>query len=307
MTLFLLVGSVAVAVVATAGPAAAHSTSRANDEARVDVVEPAQTGLEVFVQATGLVVVRAPGRELVVLGYEGEPYLRVVGDRVEENQRAPSRTLNRTLRGTGVLPPEADATATPEWAEVADDGQASWHDHRLHRMDPASRGALAWQLDLLVDGQPVAVQGVLEPLTPPAPWPWWSLGAAVMVALAAGWARFRSRRQAIVAGGLVLETLASLVVAIGVGGPLAWGSVGAGVVASAITARSQAAWSAGMAGLLVAVLGGYELADLGYAALFVGVPDSLYRGAVVVCLSAGAALALAAFDVTRRGGFARAG
>jgi hypothetical protein len=306
--LTLLVASAVATVVATAAPAAAHGSGlRSNDQARVLEIDPPTPGLEVGVRATGLVTVRSSeSGEVVILGYEGEPYLRLAGEEVFENQRSPSTYLNRTLNGTDAPPLEAKAAAEPVWVEVAQDGEARWHDHRLHRMDPTSRGQrLTWEIVLLVDGRPVTVRGELAPLTGPARWPWWALGALTLGLAAAGWQRFARRRRVVLAAMLVVAALAAQVVAVGVGGGLAWGAVLVALVALAVSVRADAAWSAGMAGLLVAVVGASEAGDLGYAALFVAVPDPLYRGAVVVCIAAGAALALAAFDITRRGGLAR--
>ncbi len=86
---------------------------------------------------------------------------------------------------------------------------------------------------------------------------------------------------------LGVSFFAAQVVAVSVGGTLAWVATLAALAAFVVTIRADGAWSAGMAGLLVAVAGWFQLADIGYAALFVTVPGGLYRGAVVVCVGVG--------------------
>jgi hypothetical protein len=299
--------SVVVSLVATAAPASAHGSQlRTNDQATVSTIQPATPGLEVLVRATGLINLHAPGHgEIIVLGYEGEPYLRVVGDTVYENRHSPSTFLNRSFNTNVDIPPEATATATPDWVEIAHDGWARWHDHQLHRMG-AAPGPLEWHVDLRIDGKPVAVTGQLVPLGAPIRWPWYALGGLVVVATSLAWQRFVRRRRALMVGALAVGFFAVQSVAVGVGGTLAWGATLATLVAFVITLRADAAWSAGMAGLLVAVVGFLQLADLGYAALFVTLPEGLYRGAVVVCLALGLVVAVWSFDITRKGGFRRA-
>lgn len=162
-----------------------------------------------------LVLTVAPGVEVEVPGYEGEPYLRVLADgTVEENERSPSTYLNQDRYGTDV-PAElgVDVDAEPRWVQVAGDGEWAWHDHRIHWMSPdapprlegdAGR-VLEWEVPIVVDGQDVVVVGTLdkEPSATPLPW----LGLAVAVGLG-GW--FVGRRRVVVvvplmtvAGGLL--------------------------------------------------------------------------------------------------------
>lgn len=298
---------VGLSAVATAAPASAHGgVQRSNDRVDLLEVDPPTTGIDVQVGGTGSITVRAAGAgEVVVLGYAGEPYLRVLGGVVSENQRSPSAELNRSLTGTGTGTAPADADAEPRWVVVAEDGEASWHDHRLHRMGQIG-GRLDWEIELLVDGRPVVIRGALVAVRPPARWPWWALGLVLLGAGGAAWSRRAGARRRLLLGGLVAAGLGSAVVAAGAGAPLAWSGALAAGLALGWTARFDGAWVAGMAGLLVALVGGAELADLGYAELSVSVPDPLYRAAVVVCLAAGAGLALAAFEVTRLGGLDRA-
>ena len=76
--------------------------------------------------------------EIVVLGYQAEPYLRFdVDGTVSENRRSPAVWLNQERYGTEEPPEFASADARPEWSQVATNGRFSWHDHRSHWMNPA--------------------------------------------------------------------------------------------------------------------------------------------------------------------------
>ena len=70
-----------------------------------------------------------------MLGYDGEPYLRVGPNGVFENIRSPATYLNRSTTITGAPPKSADAKASPRVAHACRPGTtASWHDHRAHFM-----------------------------------------------------------------------------------------------------------------------------------------------------------------------------
>ena len=76
--------------------------------------------------------------EVVVLGYQAEPYLRFATDgTVYENRRSPAVWLNQERYGDEEPPAFANAEARPEWFEVSTTGSYSWHDHRSHWMNPS--------------------------------------------------------------------------------------------------------------------------------------------------------------------------
>ena len=79
----------------------------------------------------------APGVDVVVLGYQQEPYLHFRADGVvEENERSPTAYLNADRYGGGEVPAGADPTLPPNWRQVGSGGRYAWHDHRAHWMDP---------------------------------------------------------------------------------------------------------------------------------------------------------------------------
>lgn len=207
-----------VALVLAAEPAAADPVRPTDYRSTVDRVTPDAPGIDVDIVGGDSFVhlTVEPGHEVVVLGYEDEPYLQVRADgQVFENLRSPARALNEDRYGGDLDDSLADAAAAPEWVGVGDGGDVVWHDHRAHWMIPerapaGSDGLVSnWTLPLLVDGQPVQVQGRLVLLDPPATIGWW-IGAGVLAAVLT--VVVRGHR---VAGALCSAGLGGLVAAFG--------------------------------------------------------------------------------------------
>jgi len=97
------------AVVATSGPASAHTLSGprpTNFRTTLRAVTPRIAGVEVRVVDLGnkLRLTNRTPIDVVVLGYDGEPYLRVGPRGVYENLRSPATYLNRTRTGSSPVP-----------------------------------------------------------------------------------------------------------------------------------------------------------------------------------------------------------
>ena len=93
----------------------------------------------VHVQVLGydneLELVNSSSQPVVVYGYNGEPYARVLADgTVEVNQKSPALYLNEDRFGTTPVPPSADFRAAPQWKVQDKAGRFVWHDHRMHYM-----------------------------------------------------------------------------------------------------------------------------------------------------------------------------
>jgi hypothetical protein len=165
----LLVALVALGagVAAPAGVAGADPAGPTDYETTITSVEPPTPGIEVSIVGgdSFLRVAAEPGVDVVVLGYQQEPYLHIRPDGVvEENQRSPARYLNVDRYGSGTPPAGADATPAPNWAVIGSGGAWAWHDHRSHWMSPepppdASPGTVIQSstVPLVVDGSPVTV------------------------------------------------------------------------------------------------------------------------------------------------------
>jgi hypothetical protein len=110
-----------------------------NYRSEITSIKPAgpADGLEVEIQNFDdhVQLVNRTGEDVVIEGYDGEPYARLLADgRVEVNLNSPSHYLNEDRFANVELPARADADAPPEWDEVDDTGRFVWHDHRSHYM-----------------------------------------------------------------------------------------------------------------------------------------------------------------------------
>jgi hypothetical protein len=111
-------------------------------------------------------------RRVVVYGYNGEPYVRLLPDgSVQVNHNSPAYYLNEDRFGAVKVPASASATATPDWHTDNKDGAYQWHDHRMHWMgknlppqvkDKGKRTRIFnYKIPLRVAGTPVHIAGTL--------------------------------------------------------------------------------------------------------------------------------------------------
>jgi len=200
LALLLAVGS----VLAAAEPAGAHGVAGiqpSNFATRVLAVVPAAPGIHVQADDLGnkLQLDNHTGRDVVVLGYDNEPYLRVGPAGVFENVRSPAVYLNRTRTGNVPVPASADPHAPPQWHQTGVGTTVRWHDHRAHwlaatnppqvQRDPGSRHLIQrWTVTLVADRTRIQVHGDVVWVPGPSPWIWLALAlgfALAVVVLAA--------------------------------------------------------------------------------------------------------------------------
>lgn len=189
-------------VVAAAQPAAAHSVGgveASNFETRVTALTPAVPGLSVVEVDLGneLELRNETGADVVVSGYQREPYLRVGPSGVFENRRSPAAYLNRTRDGRTRVPARADPALAPDWQRIGSGTVVRWHDHRAHWMgtsdppqverDPGRRHVIDhWRIGLQRVSETIEVRGDLVWVPGPSPWGWIVgalVAAVVLVAL----------------------------------------------------------------------------------------------------------------------------
>jgi hypothetical protein len=194
LALALGVGTVVVA----ADPAGAHGVAGiqpSNFATEVLMIVPAEPGLAVYAVDLGnkLQLDNHTGRDVIVLGYDNEPYLRVGPGGVYQNDRSPAVYLNRTRTGNVPVPRSANPNAPPQWHQIGDGTTVRWHDHRAHwlastsppevQSNPGARHLVQrWTVTLVRDGTRIAVHGDVVWIPGPSPWGW----VALAVALAAG-------------------------------------------------------------------------------------------------------------------------
>lgn len=183
-----------------AAPAWAHDQVPAASDYHTELtaVTPQPRGLDVRVVENGarIEVHNRTGREVTVLGYAGEPYLRITPDAVFTNTRSPAVYINLKQ----APPKDVDAKATPSWQRTGGQPVARWHDHRSHwtgsGLPPAAAAApeerhriANWTVTLIADRTPVKVTGTLDYAPPPQTAVWWAgiLAVAGLVLLLARW------------------------------------------------------------------------------------------------------------------------
>lgn len=185
-----------IAIIVTAAPASAHGVGGVqprNYETKLLRVDPAIPGIHLTVVDLGdnLILRNDTRHDVVVLGYDGEPYLRVGPRGVFENMRSPATYLNRSRIPTSKPPRFANPTASPVWHKVSSAPEAKWHDHRAHFMgtedppevtrDTSSRHLIdRWNVEFRTNGKTVRASGELLYVPPPSPWPF--VGIAIVLA-----------------------------------------------------------------------------------------------------------------------------
>lgn len=297
-TLVTVATLLAWSAVAVPSPAAAHGGAgpeATNYRTRLLAVEPRVAGLTVqVIEAGSRIEVRNESDvEVVVVGYEDEPYLRIGPDGVFENTRSRATYVNVARTQDDIVLPEGiDPAAPPEWRKASDEPVARWHDHRIHWMaenDPPAvrrdRGRThvvipTWVIPLRMGDRVVEARGDLAWVPGPSPAPW-LLGAVGLLAVVAAFGLGGGRFVAVAA---VLMVLFGTDVAHAVGiGFASAGSVGQRILLSvgsglfALVGWIAAVWGARLllqrrregfffavaAGVLVALFGGLaELPDL---------------------------------------------
>src|SRR4051812_41754962 len=109
----------------------------------------------------------------VVMGYDGEPMLRLSADGVRENRHSPSLYISRTRTGDTVPPASATPHAEPDWVRTTTEPLLRWHDHRVHWMSPLPPDDVVrapdaqhvvvphWEFPVQIDGRSAVVTGNL--------------------------------------------------------------------------------------------------------------------------------------------------
>ena len=122
----------------------------------------------------------APGHEVVVFGYDDEPYLRIdEAGVVFENRRSFATYYNEDRYGDVDIPDVVDNDAAAEWARIGGDGAWAWHDHRAHWMGTEPPIGLEPGDSLPTQVVPISVDGTpgrrstvsTTLIAPPSPWP----------------------------------------------------------------------------------------------------------------------------------------
>ncbi|MGH3694605.1 MAG: hypothetical protein ACRDRX_11580 [Pseudonocardiaceae bacterium] len=298
-------------------PAAAHVVgtggSPTNYQTAVTGIRPAVPAVAATVGLGGqwVRITNQGAATIVILGYRGEPFLRLFHNQVEVNQ------LSSTAAQTGLIPVEpapGSPTTEPRWVRSSEAGSVTWTDARVAPPRQSQQASQSWELPLVVDGQQVSVVGTRELVPPPSPWPWLVVLVLLTAAVAAiGWMRDWHRPLAtVVAGGV----LAFVLHVLGTGfvpqqnGPV-FGWVGVGLVAgfallvgavcavSALRRSESAPDRAVTAGAIVLILAATDISVLWHSQLPFPGPSALDRGLTVIAYAAAVGLVIAGARLVR--------
>ena len=321
-------------MMAGALPASAHTvagTGATNYRTTLRSVAPSLPGLSVKIIENGsrLQASYTGEGEVVVLGYQGEPYLRISDKGVFENLRSPATYINRTRNGV-VPPSSADPNATPKWQRVSTGHVARWHDHRIHwmggidppvvRRAPEQRHVVVpdWSVTFTHAGQSTVASGDLVWVPGPSAVPWFlvAAGLAALVVVAAALRR-PHRIVAVAVGALVLVDIAH---SVGIGfanagtsiqqlGRVVSGStvsipawiVGAGAFWFLMRRRVDGFFAAVFCALIVALVGGLaDVSVLGKSQVPFAWSGVVARALVAASLGLGVGVAVASGLAIRR-------
>lgn len=146
------------------------------DGVKVDIV-----GSDTFVR------VRSISHDVMITGYENEPYMHITttGD-VFVNDGSQTTLINGDRYGN-VDTSSFVESPNPVWRKIGTNGRAMWHDHRVHWMSPKlpapidSIGTvLEWKVSMSVDGVATTVAGTLF-LNEKSSMLWWLAGFAALL------------------------------------------------------------------------------------------------------------------------------
>ena len=333
-----LVTTLAMAVLGTpvfasaAGAGVLTAVAATNFHSRLSSLEPQVDGLALEVVELGnrLELTNGTGMEVVVLGYENEPYLRVGQDGVFTNRRSPATYLNADRRGTRAVPEDAAADAPPEWTRVSSGVVAKWYDHRIHWMGlqdpPVVRAAPdqrhvvfpGWTVPLVHGDTRVEARGDLIWEPGPGLWPWLLLasaplgvgtlllGAAVFYRYEAWWARPLAVTVAVlVAAGVTLAAGTEYRSPAFLIGAAVTGVTGSVAVALLVRRRRTGLYAAAAVGTLAVTLAALALGDLTRSQIPWALPPAWARAMAAACLGLGAVVAAAACLAARSGSVAQ--
>jgi hypothetical protein len=166
--------AVALAALLAGAPAAIAHEGDPNFLSQVDAIAPRSEGVtvEVLNRDDRLMLHNTSGEDVVIEGYDGEPYARVLADgTVEVNTDSPAYYLNEDRFADVDVPADADGKGAPRWKELSGTGRFEWHDHRAHWMakstppqvrdESVRTKVVEWDIPLTVGGERGAIAGTL--------------------------------------------------------------------------------------------------------------------------------------------------
>lgn len=311
---FLLLTAALILVSAT--PARAHAGGGAQpSNYRVAVTSvPAPVNVQVGVggQWVRVRLAATASGPVEVLGYRGEPFLRISADGVRLNQRSTVAADNPRLAASERPGAGSGPAAGPRWIAAGTGGGIAWFDRRT------STGTGTWRLPLRIGGEPAVIAGTRAHVDPPRTWLWVTGLVLVTAAVAAlGWRTewHRPAAAALIAAALTgAAHLAGSALAPAPGpATSAWLSalfiaalcwpIAALATVLVLRGREHAPFAVAVAGTVLAVASGPgDLHVLWHSQLAFAWPAGTERVLVVVTVGTGLGLAIAGVQHLRRTG-----
>lgn len=229
------------------------------------------------------------GHHVIVLGYFGEPFIRLGPDGAWVNG------ASLTASGTGLARARA-----PGWRLLSHHPSVTWHDARVRSVRNGP-----WAIRLVVDGRRAKLGGEITRVGAPSSWAWIGVGAIFAAALAlllarrsiepirsaAGWFGWIAGVTTLaVAIGFAAAPSASEGIWVESANEIVLAFVGLGFLVRG--SRTAKALAGGLLGLLALAVGLAKLQVLTYGIVLSALPGQLARLAVVVAISAGATAAV---------------
>jgi len=299
--LALLAPIAVVAALVDPAPAGAHvRTGRvtADYRASVSALRPPLAGavvVRIYESDLALGLAVEKHHQAVVLGYLGEPVLRIETGGVDVNGSSP------TAAGMGLLKGMRKTGRTAGWRLRSSGRSFIWHDARVRGL-PSGVERGRWTVPLVVDGRNARVEGEIWRVGAPSPWPWLALGGVFLAtaALLLGGGRKPLLRTATVwFGALTAAATVSLEAGFALASTASAGTwiEGANVLAFALVglafvllgSRDARALAAGALGLLGLAVGLSKLPVLLHGVVLSALPDFAARATVALAIAAGAA------------------
>jgi hypothetical protein len=270
--------------------------------------------------------------DVIVLGYQGEPYLRVGPTGIFENRRSPSVALNRataTSTPTTTPPSNPGAVGPPSWHRTGGGRAVRWRDRRTRWEGPAPAAVKAspdrrqvvvpqWLIALRRGTADATVAGRITYVPGPSPVPWLAVAAVLLVVTAAGgllrrWGPALSGALALIVAVDVVHsfgiaaathdpvlTQLSRVVLGGIVATLGW-VTGAVAIGPLQDEREGGVVGAAVAGFLLAAFSGLgDVTTLTRSQVPYAFSAAAARAAVAITMGVGLGLAVAAVVVFRR-------
>jgi hypothetical protein len=304
----------------SAAPASAHTVGGiqpSNYRTEITAISPALPGVSISLYNLGhrVRLTNRTDADVVVLGYSGEPFLRIGPGGVEENIRS----------ATYLDSPEplGGQSIAPDWRPRATGRTATWADRRTFWTGAAPAGVAkspgveqfvvaSWTIPVQAGATVADVSGRIVWVPGPSVWPWLALvlamaGATIGVGLSRWWGVGLSTAMAVLVALDAVHTWGIAAapgggVGVEVGRLLTAGGFSVGAWVIGILAidplqrhREGGLLAAAIAGAVIAIFGGLgDITSLGRSQLPVIFPAGPVRVAVAASLGLGVGLVAAA-------------